>query len=83
MDRKTCAHCDRSFTPTIAPDGQPEYLDAAGMVCCDVCLCDVCGHGHLTEDGHTTCLGEFVDGEREAADPDAAYEALRDARIGV
>lgn len=83
MSYKTCAHCTRSFTPTIAPDGQPEYTDAAGMVCCDVCLCVVCGHGHPTEDGHEFCLGEFADGEREAVDPDAAHEALLDARIGV
>lgn len=83
MTRETCAHCTRSFTPTIAPDGAPEYTDAAGMVCCDSCLCVVCGHGHATETEHTYCVGEFVDGEREAVDPDAAYEAARDLLIGV
>lgn len=83
MARKTCAHCTRSFTPTTAPDGAPEYTDAAGVVCCDSCLCVVCGHGHATEAEHTFCVGEFIDGEREAVDPDAAYEAARDLRIGV
>lgn len=83
MDPMTCAHCDRSFTPTTAPDGQPEYLDAAGMVCCDVCLCGVCGHGHPTADEHDLCSGEFADDERETVDPDAVHDALRDRLIGV
>jgi hypothetical protein len=83
MDKMTCAHCSRSFTPSTAPDGEPEYTDAAGEVSCDSCLCMVCGHGHPTETEHLFCLGEFADGERDAVDPDAAYEALRDGLIGV
>jgi hypothetical protein len=83
MDRMTCAHCDRSFTPATAPDGEPEYTDADGVVCCDSCLCVVCGRGHATETEHTFCVSEFVGGEREAVDPDAAHEAARDLLIGV
>jgi hypothetical protein len=83
MARETCTHCASSFTPTIAPDGAPEYTDAAGMVCCNQCLCTVCGHGHPTRGERKYCLAEFNEGGRDAVDPDAAYEAARDLLIGV
>jgi hypothetical protein len=82
MTRKTCTHCLTEFTPTVTPEG-PVYTDATGAECCDGCYCPVCGHGHPTTDGHETCQAEFEAGEREAVDPDAVFEALRDARIGV
>lgn len=82
MIRMTCSHCDRDFTPKTCPAGIPEFTDVHGKVCCDVCYCDVCGHGHPTADEHDLCAGADESGEREA-DPDLPREIAQDALLGV
>jgi hypothetical protein len=78
MTRMTCSHCDRDFTPKTCPAGVPEFIDADGKVCCDVCYCDVCGYGHPTADEHDLCSAG-----RDAADPDLVRDIAMDALFGV
>lgn len=84
MTRKTCSHCDRSFTPNTNADGVVEYTDALGNVCCDICYCGVCGHGHPTADEHDLCQSGAEDDEpAEGPDPDLFRDIALDGLLGV
>lgn len=79
MTSMICSHCDRSFTPNIAD----EYVDAVGEICCEVCYCDICGHGHPTADEHDLCQAGADETSEREADPDLHREIALDGLLGV
>lgn len=53
-----CTHCLNKFTPSADTEGNPVFADDAGNVCCNLCYCERCGHGHPTDGMKIACETE-------------------------
>lgn len=82
-ETETCSYCFTTFTPIGNSNGDLEYTDDHGAVCCDSCLCRPCGHGHPTAAERAACAATFEVDERESPDPDSLTAIARDRLVEV
>lgn len=60
----TCTHCLNAFAPSADSEGNPVFADDAGAICCKICYCECCGHGHPTDEEKLSCEANNGDPER-------------------